>query len=415
MAALFLAFAYFFVLLSSFAVLRPVRDAMAIASGLENLPWLFTGTFAAMLVVVPLYGLLTQRFPRRVFIPVVYRLFALQVLAFWALLETGAAPVAAAAAFFVWVSVYNVFVVSVFWSFLADVFRTEQAKRLYGFIAAGGTLGMIVGPFATIGIASALGVAPLLLVTAALLEVAVQCAKALDRWARRRHAAERNEGEGEPVAGGVLAGFALVVRSPVLFGIAVHVFLYSLTSTFLYAEQQQLVRAAAEGAAAHTVILARIDLLTQLLALVIQTAVTGRILRRLGLGVALGTLPVVTGLGAGALAGAATLPVLILVQAVRRATQYAVERPGRESLFTAAGREVKYRTKSFMDTVVFRGGDWLSIWAHTGLAALGLGLVGFAGILAPLAVAWTGLTTWLGGAQTRLRRGRHGKLEPDAS
>jgi ATP:ADP antiporter, AAA family len=189
LAALLLAFSYFFVLLASFAVLRPVRDAMAIASGLKSLPWLWTGTFVSMLVVVPIYGLLTRRVARGVFIPVAYRAFALMTLGFYALLQTRTEVVATASAFYVWVSVYNVFVVSVFWSFMADLFRNDQARRLFGFISAGGTLGMIAGPSATIWIAGRLGAAPLLLLTAVLLELAVWLARALDR----RGGGERGE------------------------------------------------------------------------------------------------------------------------------------------------------------------------------------------------------------------------------
>ena len=396
--AALLAFTYFFVLLASFAVLRPVRDAMAIASGLDKLPWLFTGTFVAMLVLVPLFGALTQRFPRNVFIPVVYRLFGAQTLVFFALLSTRTAVVPAAAAFYVWVSVYNVFVVSVFWSFMADLFRPEQARRLFGFIAAGGTLGMVAGPLLTIWLARASGTAALLLVTAVMLECAAQCARALHAWSRRQPAgdgAALREREA-PVAGSLLDGLLAVVRSRRLLGLALHVFLYSATSTVLYVEQQKLVAAAAKGTAAHAAIFAHLDLVTQVLTLSIQLLLTGRILRRLGVAFALCTLPVVTGICAASLVGTATLSLLIVMQAVRRASQYAIERPGRETLFSSMGRDVKYRTKNFMDTVVFRGGDSLSAWGHAGLAALGMGLSGFAVALVPLCGLWAVLAAWIG-------------------
>lgn len=396
--AALLAFTYFFVLLASFAVLRPVRDAMAIASGLDKLPWLFTGTFVAMLLLVPLFGALTQRFPRNVFIPVVYRLFGAQTLVFFALLWTRTAVVPAAAAFYIWVSVYNVFVVSVFWSFMADLFRPEQARRLFGFIAAGGTLGMVAGPLLTIWLARASGTAALLLVTAVLLECAAQCARALHAWSRRQPAGDGTalrEREA-PVAGSLLDGLLAVVRSPRLLGLALHVFLYSATSTVLYVEQQKLVAAAAKGTAAHAAIFAHLDLVTQVLTLAIQLLLTGRILRRLGVAFALCTLPVVTGICAASLVGTATLSLLIVMQAVRRASQYAIERPGRETLFASMGRDVKYRTKNFMDTVVFRGGDSLSAWGHAGLSALGMGLSGFAITLVPLCGLWAVLAAWIG-------------------
>ena len=409
--AALLAFVYFFVLLASFAVLRPVRDAMAIASGLRNLPWLFTGTFVSMLVVVPLFALLTRLLPRRRFIPIVYRTFAAMTLGFYALLASGAAPLATTSAFYIWVSVYNVFVVSVFWSFMADLFRPDQARRLYGFVAAGGTVGMIAGPlFVTLWIEAGLGAAPLLLVTAVLLEVAVHAARALDRWSRGQPAHPEVDAAAAdaPVAGHVLDGFWVVVRSPYLAAIALHVFLYSLTSTFLYVQQQHLVAAAGQGTDQQTGILARLDLVTQLVTLGIQVLLTGRILRYLGLAVALGTLPVITAIGSGLLAVSLTLPMIMLVQAVRRASQYAIERPAREALFTVADRQVKYRSKNFLDTIVFRGGDALTAWLDSGLARLGLGFAGLAAALVAISLGWAGLTTWLGRAQERLRARRPG-------
>ncbi len=404
--ALVLAFVYFFLLLSSFAVLRPVRDAMAIASGVKNLPWLFTGTFVTMLVVVPIYGVLTRRVPRRRFIPIVYRAFAVMTVGFYFLLAARTGVIAAASAFYIWVGVYNIFVVSVFWSFMADVFRADQARRLFGFIAAGGTLGSIAGPFVTIWLADAMGAAPLLLVTAVLLELAVQCALALDRSGSGGRGPRSQEADA-PVSGGVLQGFLLVVRSRYLAAIALHVFLYSLTSTFLYVEQQHLVAAAGKGSAQHTVIFAQIDLITQLATLAIQVLLTGRILRHLGVAVALATLPVITAIGSGVLVAATTLPVLILFQAIRRASQYALERPGRESIFTTTGRDVRYRSKNFMDTVVFRGGDSLTAWMSSGLAALGLGFSSIAAALVPLSLAWAALATWIGRKARKAAVERH--------
>jgi AAA family ATP:ADP antiporter len=389
--AALVAFVYMFVLLGSFGVLRPVRDAMATASGVKNLPWLFTGTFVSMLVVVPIYAALTRRVARSVFIPIVYRVFAAMTVGFFVLLRGELAPRAVAPAFYVWVSVYNVFVVSVFWSFMADVFRPEQAKRLFGFVAAGGTCGMIAGPLATAGLVELVGAPALLLVTALLLELSVWAALWLHRWARRQPGEAR--GHDEPVAGTVLEGFLAVVRSPRLAGIAVHVFLYSLTSTFLYAEQQRLVAAAADDVNARAAIFAQLDLVAQLLTLALQMFVVGQVMRRLGIAVALVTLPLVTALGSGLMIVSGTLAVVTYFNAARRATQYALERPARESIFAAAGRDVKYRSKNFMDTVVFRGGDWLSIWVHSGL---GLGLTGVATLLVPVSLAWAGLAVWIG-------------------
>jgi AAA family ATP:ADP antiporter len=409
-----LAFAYFFLLLASSAVLRPVRDAMGIASGVKQLPWLFTGTFVTTLAIAPLYAWLTRRMPRRRFIPVVYRIIAAQTLVFFVLLSRRTGVVATASAFYVWSSVYNVFVVSVFWSFLADVFRAEQAKRLYGYIAAGGTLGTIFGPTLTVWMAGALGAASMLLVTAAMLELAVWCALALDRW-HRAQPVEANAADAAtapttaakdaPVAGSLLQGFWLVVRSPLLAGISVHVLLYSLTSTVLYIEQQKLVAAAAHGTDQHTVIFAQMDQWTQLATLALQLFVTAPVLRGLGVAAALATLPFITALGSGVLAAHATLPVMAVFQALRRSSQYALERPGRETIFTTTTREVRYRSKNFIDTVVVRGGDMLTAWANTGLTSLGLGFVSLAAALVPLSLGWAVLATWIGrGGAWRARK-----------
>jgi ATP:ADP antiporter, AAA family len=201
----------------------------------------------------------------------------------------------------------------------------------------------------------------------------------------------------------VIDGFLLVVKSPVLAALALHVFMYSATSTVLYVEQQQLVAHAAKTTGQQTVLLAQIDLITQLVTLAIQVLLTGRILRAFGLAVALASLPLVTALGFGALAAWMTVPALVLFQAVRRATQYALERPAREALFTVAGREVKYRTKNFMDTVVFRGGDLLTVWLQTGLTGLGVGVAPLSLALVPLSAGWVVLASWLGRSQGKLR------------
>jgi AAA family ATP:ADP antiporter len=406
-----LAFAYFFLLLSSSAVLRPVRDAMGLASGVKNLPWLFTGTFVTMLAIAPLYAFLTQRLPRRRFIPIVYRIIAAQALVFYALFARKLGVVTTASAFYLWMSVYNLFVVSVFWSFLADVFRPEQAKRLYGYIAAGGTAGTIAGPWITLHLAGALGAASLLVVSAILLELAVWCALGLDRWQRAQPAPEAAgepaERRDAPVRGDLWRSFLLVVRSPLLAGIAVHVLVWALSSTVLYLEQAKLVAAAGTGTDQHTAIFARIDLWTQWTTLGLQLLVTGPLLRWAGVAVALAVVPFLTAVGSGVIAAEATLPVMIVFQAVRRASQYAIERPARETIFTATSREVRYRSKNFIDTVVVRGGDMLSAWLDTGLRSIGIGFVGMAAALVPLSLAWTALAVWIGrgGAWQRKKAG----------
>ncbi|HEX4780245.1 MAG TPA: MFS transporter, partial [Usitatibacter sp.] len=248
------SFAYFFCLLASYYVLRPLRDEMGIAGGVGNLPWLFTATFVVMLVAVPVFGALVARLSRRVFIPIVYHFFAANIVLFWLALNSGLDRAMVARVFFVWISVFNLFAVSVFWSFMADVFTSEQGKRLFGFIAAGGSAGALLGPLVTVAIVGVIGPANLLVVAAVLLEGAVFCAQRLEF-------AERAAASGDQrVGGGWLAGLAMVVRSPYLAGIAAWVFCLSLAGTFLYLQQAAIVSHASTDPAVRTRIFATIDL-----------------------------------------------------------------------------------------------------------------------------------------------------------
>src|SRR5687768_852887 len=220
--ALLWSFAYFFCLLAGYYVLRPLRDEMGIAGGVRNLQWLFTATFVAMLAAVPVFGALVARLPRRRFIPLVYHFFVINLLVFWFLFVLDYGKVHVARVFFVWISVFNLFAVSVFWSFMADLFRSDQGKRLFGCIAAGGSAGALAGPLLTVGLAQPLGPVNLLLVAAVLLEAAVLCARRLESASPQPAPAQSTAPEGQPpvLGGNALAGFLLVLRSPYLAGIA---------------------------------------------------------------------------------------------------------------------------------------------------------------------------------------------------
>jgi AAA family ATP:ADP antiporter len=385
-AALFWSFAYFFSLLSGYYLLRPVREEMGIRGGVENLPWAFTATFASMLVAVPLFSWLVARVPRASAIPIVYRFFLLHLLVFYFLLRSGAGHGLVARAFFVWVSVYNLFVVSVFWAYMADVWESGQAKRLFGFIAAGGSAGALLGPLLAAGLVRPLGVPALLLVSAGLLEVAAQCAGRLGRWARRARPGEA--GAGAALGGGPFAGFAEAVRSPYLAALAAQMLLFTASGTIIYFQQARLVASLLHDSAARTRLFAGIDLAVNLASLLTQSLLTGSVLTRLGLGFALSLHPVLAAGGLLAIAAWPSLALVTVVQALRRAVHYGLERPAREALYTVVPREEKYKAKSFIDTVVYRGGDALSAWAWTALSALGPGLAGAALAATPLAVAW---------------------------
>jgi AAA family ATP:ADP antiporter len=386
--ACLLAFAYFFFLMAGYYVLRPLRDTMAVAGGVDKLPWLFTGSFTAMLVAAPLFSALATRTPRHRFIPICYRFFAVLLLGFWVLFEAGPAPIGAARAFFIATAVYNLFVVSIFWSFMADIFRHGQGARLFGFIAAGGTAGALVGPLLTTLLVKPVGPTNLLLISVAMLEACTWCVRALHRWSVDHHGPIEARREQQPLGGDLFSGIKVVFRSPFLIGIALYVFLLTTTSTFLYLEQAQIVVKAASTTAERTAVFARIDLVVNVLTLLLQGFVTGRLIRSFGVRAGLGLLPVLTALGFVALALAPTLLLLTVVQGVRRAAHFGIERPTREILFIDVDREQKYKSKNFIDTVVYRGGDAVTAWISSALSALGLGVVPVAAAAMALCGVW---------------------------
>ena len=406
-AALCWSFAYFFCLLAGYYVLRPLRDEMGIAGGVKNLQWLFTATFIVMLLAVPLFGWVVATLPRRRFIPLVYHFFVLNIALFWLLLTFGVARQDVARVFFVWISVFNLFAVSVFWSFMADLYTSEQGKRLFGFIAAGGSAGALLGPAVTVALAVPLGAVNLLVVAAALLELAVLCARRLEAAAPHRVAAPpivqastaAKPSENQGLGGGWLAGLAMVVRSPYLAGIALWVFLLSLAGTFLYFQQANIVAAASDDPAVRTRIFATIDLAVGILTIVVQGLATGRLIARFGVGRAAAFLPLVFAIGFVVLAWTPLLLVVIGFQALQRTANFGVSNPAREVLFTVLSREEKYKAKNVIDIVVFRGADAVSGWLFALLRGAGLELTTISLATVPVAVGWLVLALALGRVQ----------------
>ena len=399
--AVFWSFCYFFSLLGSYYILRPIRDTMGIAAGIDRMHWLFTGTFIAMLMLVPAFGWITSRYGRQRFLPYVYTFFIANILLFYLLFESDLAQAPVAAAFFIWLSVFNLFVVSVFWSFMADLYKDEQAKRLFGFIAAGGTLGAIVGPAMTAILVQRLGSGQLLLISAGLLGFSILCITRLIKWkkvARETAAAPMGSPENEerPLSGGALDGILLVMRSPYLLGICVLILLYSSLSTFLYFQQAQIIEQAFEDPNARTAVFAAIDLAVNILTLLIQTLITAPLVRYLGLAFTLALIPLFLSLGFLALALFPALPVLATVQVIRRAGNYAIMRPAREMLYVVLSRREKYKAKNFIDTVVYRGGDAASSWIYAAMRNLGMGLSATAWVAVPLSLLWAWVAFRLG-------------------
>ena len=397
--ALAWSFAYFFCLLAGYYVLRPLRDQMGIAGGVRNLPWLFTATFVALLLAQPLYGALVARLPRARFIPLVYHFFVANLALFWLLLTLDAGSAWVARVFFVWVSVFNLFAVVVFWSFMADLFSSEQGKRLFGFIGAGGTAGALLGPVVTIGLSLPLGPVNLLLVAAALLELAVLCAWRLEKAAAP--AARAPAAADARIGGGALAGLAEVARSRYLLGIAAWVSLLSFGGTFLYFQQAHIVSTTLHGAAEQTRLFAGIDLAVGLLTLATQTFVTGRFLKRFGVAAGAAALPAVYVVAFAVLALAPGLAAVVVFQALQRTMNFAIANPARQVFYTVVSREEKYKAKNLVDVVVFRGSDALYGWLFDSLQALGLKLAAIAACAVPAALGWLALSAALGRAQAR--------------
>lgn len=396
--------AYFFLLLSAYYVLRPLRDEMGLRGTDNALTLLFMGTLAGTIALNPVFGALVRRFPRRVFVPVVYHALAATLLLFYLLLGTlppdGA--LAVARVFFVWVSVFNLFAVSVFWGFMADIWSRSQGKRLFGLVAVGGTLGAIAGGALTAGLARTLGATNLLLVAALLLEGAVLAVRRLSRIAPVRSAPAPPEELGLAGPRAWLEGFRLIARSSYLSGICVLILFYSVGSTFIYFEQARITREAFADPATRVAFFARVDIAVNALALATQLFLTGRLIGWLGVGASLAVMPILTSGGILALAGWPILPVVAGVQVLRRASEFALVRPAREVLFTVVTRDEKYTAKSLIDTFVYRTGDALGAWGDR-LLPVGAGVGFFAAVFLPLGALWVGLAHWLGKRQQGYR------------
>lgn len=411
--ALLWSFAYFFVLLASYYILRPVRDQMGIAGGVRNLPNLFSLTFIVMLIAQPAYGALVARVARSKFIPIVYHFFVLNLAIFWALLHFNIDVKLTAQAFFVWISVFNLFAVAVFWSFMADLFESEQSKRLFGFIAAGGQAGALLGgSVLTISLAKILGPANLLILAGVMLEIAVFCTGRLEKAVavlapkepRREMVHNPAKEEKQVVGGGWLEGFIAIAKSPYLAGNAIWMVLLSFTGTVIYLEQANLMAAAVTDASSQVRIFATVDLVAGVVTLFVQWLITGRLMTRYGTGVSLGFQPVVFVLGFALLAVSPVLLVVLGFQSLQRAAGFAISNPARQVLFTVVSRDDKYKAKNVIDAVVFRASDAASSAIFAGLKSLGQSIEGVAAIGIALSVGWVALSWGLGKTEEKKAR-----------
>ena len=400
-----LSAAYFFFILSAYYVLRPIRDGMGVAGGVENIPWLFTATLAGMLVAHPVFASIVSRWPRKRFVTVTYRFFMLNLLVYYFLLTglEGTAAVWVGRTFFVWISVFNLFVVSVFWSFMTDIYREHQSRRLFGLIGVGGTVGGIVGSSITAFLVGVLSLPTLLWFSIVLLECAVLCLKRLDRRVGSKPSSDVPSSDApssaEVIGGSALDGIKRVLASPYLLGICAFMLLFTIGSTFLYNIQAEIVSRTFSDTTQQTSVFARIDLAVNTLTLVTQLFLTGRLMKWLGVGVTLAILPLISMVGFLALGAAPVFAVFVVFQVLRRAGNFAIAVPTREVLYTVLPRRDKYKAKNFNDTFVYRAGDQAGAWSFAGLGALGLSTTAMAWSMAPVAGVWLLVALWLGKRQ----------------
>ncbi len=394
------SFLYFFCLLCGYYVLRPVREAMAASSDIEaifpprliawfaergvalgefTLQFVFSAVFVIMLLLQPVYGWLVSRFPRRVFLPAIYGFFIATLLLFYAMFDSGMAG--RGLAFILWLTVFNLFAVAVFWSFMADVYDTAEARAYYGYIGAAGTVGAFLGPALTRALVQQVGIPNMMLVSAALLAVCMVCILRLRRHAVAREA-QRGRASGEvPMGGQVLAGLKLVAREPLLRWLALMVVLGVGVGTLLYNEQNRIARTLYATPEERAAFFATLDLAVNSLTLVVQLLVTRALMSRYGIAPALLIPGAAVILGYAALA-ASPLPVMVaIVQVATRAGEFSLAKPARETIYTRVGREWRYKAGAAIDTVIYRGGDLAFVWLHKLLAGLGSQAVFAAGLL----------------------------------
>ena len=392
------SFSLVLVLMGSYYILRPLRDAMASDWTDAEVSWLWTFTFFFSAIAVSLYGTAVTRIRVKALVPAVYAFFAASFVAFYVATQVLTDRTLVDKSFYVWISVFSLFHISVFWSFMSDTFSKPQSKRLFGFIGAGASIGAIGGPAIATLVAGGAGTDPLLLIASAMIVLTLP----LVVWIQRLKYADLHNrdisarpGDFEYIGGNPLAGFVEFLKSPYLLGIALFIFLYTAISSFVYFELKNLL--ADYDLDARSQIWAMMDLVVNSLTILIAAFATGRMAKFLGLPFTLASVPVVIGLGMLILAAAPMVSIVVAIQIARRAGNYAISRPAREMLFTAVDREMRFKAKPVIDIVVYRGGDMLNAWAFTGLTTgLGLGLGAVAAVGAAIATLWAAVGIYLG-------------------
>jgi len=393
-----IAFFYFFFLLGGYFMLRPLRGAVA-ANNSEILHWLYTGTFVAMLLIVPVFGFLVSRFRRGQFIPAIYLFFVSHLLLFAVFFEGDATPAWLQRTFYIWLSVFNLFVVSVFWSFMADIFRPGQAQRLFGFIMAGGSIGAIIAPSVTKGVVPHWGATGVMLTATFLLLLATLFAILMGRFTRR----EREDQPTDVIGGSVWEGAIRVFRSEYLLYACLLMLLHNLTSTFLFNGLAVLVSENIAGFDQRTTFFSHVDQVVQVLAFLFQFFITARLVRYLGMPKTLVLIPSVLAGGFIILGSSMGLVLFAAVQVAQRSLNYGMLGPTKEMLFTVVDRETKYKSKNFIDTAVYRGSDVTASWIFKGLTSAGLSVAQIAWLYVPVMGLWAFGAWRLGQIYTRMK------------
>jgi len=404
------SFAYFFCVLSSYYILRPVRETMAVGSGADTVPYLFLGTFVLMMLATPIFGWVSSKYPRRAFLPWVYLFFVSNILIFWFVfskfVDAGTDHVWLGRVFFVWLSVFNLFVVSVFWSFMADIYTREQGRRLFGLITAGGSIGAVIGGVTTSTYVIQIGFQNLFPIAAILLLMAVICIRQLRGWVAHEHEEEIDETveTAKPLGGNPFSGITHVSGSNYFLAIVACSIIASLLGTALYMFAIQLVEVSIPGANARAEFFSNIDFWTNLIALLGQMFFVRHVVARFGIGRSLAVLPLVSIVGFAVLAFDPALVVVAILTIARRALGFSFSKPTTDMLYSVVTPEEKYKTKNFIETAVYRFGDIVGTWSVTlmmglsigGFSFVGLTITGVSLVMLPFAAVWSAAALWLG-------------------
>jgi AAA family ATP:ADP antiporter len=396
------SFAYFFCVLFSYYIIRPVREEMAVGSGPNTIPFLFIGTFVAMIFATSIFGWVASRYPRRKFLPWVYLFFISNILIFWFVFSQAIGDdreyVWLGRLFFVWVSVFNLFVVSVFWSFMADIYSREQGRRLFGLITSGGSIGALIGGVLTSLLVTKIGFQNLLPISAGVLLVAVFCIGRLKDWVHREHEdeIERTFDSDKPLGGNPFAGITHLFSSNYFLGIALLSLIASLLGTALYMFRAELIETAILSPDARTQFFSNMNVAQNALALVAQMFLVKQVVTRFGIGRSLFLFPFASIVGFAILAMEPTLMAVAVLDVVRRGLGFGFAKPSTDMLYSVVTPEEKYKTKNAIDTAIYRGGDVVGTWAIRGLSLLGLGIAGISIVMVPFAGIAAVVALWLG-------------------